>query len=94
MALNVEKMLRVYRAVKTTNRALENKSKLKRALDTHGDRMGAAMDLTEAGRKVATGNIDRYDFRVACKATVRRGPKVYSFVARKIRERKAREESE
>lgn len=87
----VGKLLRVYRTVKTANRLLDNKRKLKDALDTHGERMGTAMDLTEAGRKVATGDIDRYDFRVACKATVRHGPKIYGYVAQRIRERKERE---
>lgn len=93
MDLDVGKLLRVYRAVRTTNRILEGKQKLKHALDTHGERMGTAMDFTEAGQKIATGDIDRYDFRVACKATVRHGPKVYGYVARKIRERRILEEA-
>lgn len=85
-------MFRVIRVVNTTSRVLENKRRVKHALDTHGERMGTAMDLTEAGRKIATGDIDRYDLRVACKSTVRHGPRIYGFLARRIRERKMREE--
>jgi len=89
--IDLAKALRVMRAVNTAGDFLEGKRKLKRALDTHGDRMGTAMDVTEAARKVATGDIDRYDFRVGCKAAVRHSPKIYRFAARKIAERKARE---
>lgn len=94
MDLDVGKLLRIYRVVRTTNGILHGKQKLKHALDTHGNRMGTAMDLTEAGRKIATGDIDRYDFRVACKSTVKHAPRVYGYVAKRIRERRAREEAE
>lgn len=92
--MDLQKFFRVYRTVNTAADLLEGKRKLKRAMGTHGDRMGTALDMTDAGRKIATGDIDRYDVRVACKATVKHGPKMYRFLAERIRERKEREGDE
>lgn len=91
MEIDLAKALRVMRAVNAAGDVLEGKRKLKRALDTHGERMGTAMDVTDAAQKIATGDIDRYDFRVGCKTALRYSPKIYRYAARKIAERKARE---
>lgn len=84
----VRRLARVYRAVQRAQYVQTEHRKMKSAFQSHAHQSDALMDSADLVRRVRDHSVRPEDIRDIGRAAIKVGPRLYSIVARHIREKK------
>lgn len=88
MDLDLERIVKIYRVAKTANTVMDQKARLAHALSYQKRSMNTILNTADVALRASKDDLDGQDIRNVASAAWRHGPRLYSYLAKKARERK------